>query len=522
MARAGFRLQLFLTVASILVVVIAASTTVTLLVTRAQAYHAGGDLARAQVDQYTRRGVFAAIVGPENATAVHDLLSEITAQQAVVAVELRDASGRSLGRAGTEMKALRECGFDVRRDVATHIGLTRRGVYWCAVGPIRPRAEDNVRGVRRAGSVVGELRIADSTVATRLMVRELAAWHFGAGMLVLAVGIYLAWRGVRRLTDPLDHLAEVMRQLREGRAKVRAALRGPKEVVTIAAVFNDLLGRVEEEAATLESQVEARTRELRSAWETARAAERYKSVFMSGVTHEMRTPLHVISAHAADVMGELEFLENTGDARSHIGVILKESSELLGRLNQILELARAEATTGAVEPQRIELPVFAEDVRERSLPFAREHGNELQLSCDPVAVVCDRDKLWVIVSNLVTNACKFTRRGIVQIGIRVKGCQLELVVSDTGRGIAKESQQRLWKEFTQADRGEGRAAGFGLGLAIVKRLTEVLQGTVELSSEPGVGTTVRVIIPVDVSPVGLQATEVVEDGTLLAHQRSPQ
>ncbi|WP_457825450.1 HAMP domain-containing protein, partial [Staphylococcus aureus] len=77
---------------------------------------------------------------------------------------------------------------------------------------------------------------------------------------------------MRRLTDPLDQLAEVMRQIREGRSKVRARLKGPAEVVAIATVFNELLARLEREAETLEMQVEERTKELRAASETARNA----------------------------------------------------------------------------------------------------------------------------------------------------------------------------------------------------------------------------------------------------------
>jgi two-component system, NarL family, sensor histidine kinase BarA len=306
-------------------------------------------------------------------------------------------------------------------------------------------------------------------------------------------------------------LAEVMRQLKEGRAEVRAELTGPAEVVAIASVFNELVTHVETEALTLESEVEARTRELRSASETARAAVRYKSVFMATVTHEMRTPLHVISTHALDVMGELEFVEQADTARRHIAVVLKQADELLQRVNQILELARAESETGAIEVQAIDLRAFTADMRERSAPLATEHGNALEFECDPLTIQSDRDKLWVIVSNLVTNACKFTREGRVQIEIRVKGQILDLSVRDNGPGIARELQDRLWQEFTPVERRDGRAAGFGLGLAIVKRLTEVLRGKVELTSQPGSGTSVRVSVPlgssVDLMTMEPQATE---------------
>lgn len=494
----GFRSQLFVTVTVILAIVIVSSTAVTFLVTRAQAYQSVGDLARAQLGQYTRLGVFAAIVGPENKAVVDRFFDEMTGQQALVAVELRGSTGRSLGKWGSEIGALDACGFGAQREIGARSEVIRRDGYWCAVGPILQSPKEKTRSPQKSASIIGELRIVDSVAEIRRSVRRLAAWNIGAGACVLGAGIFLAWRGVRRLTDPLDNLANVMHQLKEGKAGVRAELKGPKEVVAIATVFNDLLTRVEEEALTLENEVETRTRELRVASDTARAAVRYKSVFMATVTHEMRTPLHVIAAHALDIRSELEFVAEADAPRQHARVILRQADELLQRVNQILELARAESATGAIETQPIDLAVFAADMREQSMPLANEHGNVLEIDSDPVVVSSDRDKLWVILSNLTTNASKFTRGGRIQVSIRVQNEVLEISVRDNGPGITGEMQDRLWREFAQVERGNGRSAGFGLGLAIVKRLTEVLRGRVEMTSKHGSGTTVRVVVPLEV------------------------
>jgi len=252
---------------------------------------------------------------------------------------------------------------------------------------------------------------------------------------------------------------------------------------------------VESEAQRLEMEVEERTKELRTASETARNAVRYKSVVMAAVTHEMRTPLHIINSHAVDAIGELEFVEQADTSRRHMAVILKQADELLQRVNQILELARAESETGVVDVQAIDLNEFTAEMHERSAPLAREHGNELQIECDPLTIQGDRDKLWVILSNLVTNACKFTQAGLVQVEIRAGDQVLDLSVRDTGVGITRERQDSLWHEFTPVEKRQGRGAGFGLGLAIVKRLTEVLHGQIDLISEPGKGTFVRVRVP---------------------------
>ena len=196
-----------------------------------------------------------------------------------------------------------------------------------------------------------------------------------------------------------------------------------------------------------------------------------------------------------DIRSELEFVAEADAPGQHARVILRQADELLQRVNQILELARAESATGAIETQPIDLAVFAADMREQSMPLANEHGNVLEIDSDPVVVSSDCDKLWVILSNLTTNASKFTRGGRIQVSIRVQNEVLEISVRDNGPGITGEMQDRLWREFAQVERGNGRSAGFGLGLAIVKRLTEVLRGRVEMTSKHGSGTTVRVVVP---------------------------
>ena len=213
----GFRTQLFLTVALILAVVVVASTTVTFAVTRAQAYRSVGDLARAQLGQYTRLAVFPAIVGEENKAAVDRFFDETTGQQAIVAVELRTSSGKSWRKLGSDEAGISACGFESHKAIVVTQQVVRRDGYWCAVGPIRQGARDNPRRAGATDSVIGELRIVDSVADTRLVVNRLAAWNFGAGLSVLVIGVLLAWRGVRRLTDPLARLAEVMRQLKAGK-----------------------------------------------------------------------------------------------------------------------------------------------------------------------------------------------------------------------------------------------------------------------------------------------------------------
>jgi signal transduction histidine kinase len=287
-----------------------------------------------------------------------------------------------------------------------------------------------------------------------------------------------------------------MRAAESGNATARAPLIGPDEVVTISRVYNRVMDRLDVEATELEAKVERRTAELRAATDAAQAAERTKTAFLAGVSHEMKTPLHVIEANARDVLNELEFIRGADQARDHLATILSQSGELALRVSQILEFARADA--GGYEPQREEFQLvdFAADVRVRSEQHAKRNRNSLDVDVAGEYAYTDRDMLLQIVSNLVLNACKFTEGGRVRVAIRRMATFLEVEVEDTGCGIPPAQQAVVWQAFRQADMGEGRRfGGFGLGLAIVRKCTETLGGTVELTSEVNQGTRVVVRIP---------------------------
>jgi two-component system sensor histidine kinase EvgS len=108
--------------------------------------------------------------------------------------------------------------------------------------------------------------------------------------------------------------------------------------------------------------------------------------------------------------------------------------------------------------------------------------------------MCDVDKVLQIIMNLVANACRFTRQGVVSVTLSRQGPVFVIEVIDTGCGIPKEAQQRVWEEFRQVG-DELRAGGFGLGLAIVRHYVQAMHGESQLSSQPDEGTRVTVRLP---------------------------
>lgn len=493
----GLRGQLISMMSAIVLLTLAGTMFVTLFVARQQLYADGMRQATVRAQAYAFRAGFATLVARDDPTVARDLLREVVSAPNTVGAELVDSHGERLAVEERRIDAVRSCGFDgpehrqSGEDVAYQLPR-----LWCVSMPILKTSSLEDESTQTNGELLGHLRVASAVTDVDLVLRQLFASSVFAGLVFLGFGVFLVIRAASRVSTPLLRIVETMRAAEGGDAAARAPLIGPDEVVTISRVYNRVMDRLDVEASELEAKVERRTAELRAATDAAQAAERAKTAFLAGVSHEMKTPLHVIEANARDVLSELEFIAGADQAREHLGTILSQSGELALRVSQILEFARADA--GGYEPQREEFQLvdFATDVRVRSEPHARRNRNSLDVEVAGEYAYTDRDMLLQIVSNLVVNACKFTQSGRVRVAIRRLATYLEVEVVDTGCGIPPAQQAVVWQAFRQADMGEGRRfGGFGLGLAIVRKCTEILGGTVELTSAVDQGTRVVVRIP---------------------------
>ncbi|WP_233258250.1 GAF domain-containing protein [[Phormidium] sp. ETS-05] len=249
--------------------------------------------------------------------------------------------------------------------------------------------------------------------------------------------------------------------------------------------------------------VEMRNRELDTARNIAEEANRMKSDFLSSTSHELRTPL----ASTLNYLKLLKegFYDNEEELKEYIGVAYQSAENLVAIINDVLDIAKIEAGRMSVQMNQVDLrPLLSEQIRMFHVE-SRHKGIPLILECEVEQVYADQGKLKQILTNLLSNALKFTPIGEIRITAKKaaamsdSGEWVEIAVTDTGIGIDPNQRELLFEPFVQADGSiKRRYGGTGLGLAICKRLVELMGGRIFLESEGlGRGTNVRLQLPFD-------------------------
>lgn len=365
--------------------------------------------------------------------------------------------------------------------------------------------------------VIAVMLIAAAAAATWLSVDAVTA----LGVAILLT-LLCAWRLAVHALAPLRALEQVAESHLGGRFELRAPERLPRPAESIGRALDEHARHRRESREVHQEAIERATRALREDLATlrghmrrlqadaaaARDAEQGKSALLTSMGHELRTPLTAI-------IGFADLLRRTpldAEQSEYVGTLHESAQGLLLMINDLLDWGRMEAGRLSLQAIDFDLADCVEDTVALLAPMAYE--KQLELCCIvyhdvPARLRGDPSRLRQIMTNLVSNAIKYTAQGEVVLRVMKErdlddGMRLCIRVSDTGRGMTPAQQQRLFEAFTPAARA-GDDVSTGLGLSIVRRLAEMMDGDVKVESEEGRGSSFSVSLQLALPQAAISA-----------------
>ena len=332
-----------------------------------------------------------------------------------------------------------------------------------------------------------------------------------ASLLLIAAGLagtaLLAVRMGRTINNPLTQIKQAVAQLKDGNLETRLPPLGSQELDELASGINRMASTLQNAQEELQHSIDQATEDVRQNLETieiqnieldlarkeALEASRIKSEFLANMSHEIRTPLNGILGFTH----LLQKSELTPRQLDYLGTIEKSADSLLGIINEILDFSKIEAGKLVLDSIPFNLRDLLQDTLTILAPAA--HAKQLELVSlvyrdTPLSLVGDPLRLKQILTNLVSNAIKFTREGTIVARAMLEeehedSVQLRISIQDTGIGLSNQDVRALFQAFSQADNSLSRQpGGTGLGLVISKRLIEQMGGEIGVDSTPGEGS----------------------------------
>jgi len=328
--------------------------------------------------------------------------------------------------------------------------------------------------------------------------------------ITLLLSIGLIYLFVKKLTDPLRQLSNTALQVEGGDLDARCRLDREDEIGVVATAFNGMVGRLQDNIRHLDAKVGERTAELEQAYAELKELDQLKSDFLSTVSHELRTPMTSVVGFAKLVKKKLEksiFPLLVGDEKAghaadqvqeNLDIIIGESERLTLLINDVLDSAKLEAgkvewNFAAVKPQRLlerSIAITATLAEQKSLEVISE------IEPDLPEVRGDENRLLQVLTNLISNAVKFSEKGQIVLRAERQGDLVRFSVRDSGNGIAEENWEKVFDKFKQVgDTLTDKPHGTGLGLSICRQIVQHHGGEIWLESELGVGSCFFVTIP---------------------------
>ena len=331
-------------------------------------------------------------------------------------------------------------------------------------------------------------------------------------ILVVFLILYL-WLGasIRFYINPILLITQTMLEHRAGETNKRVKTKRTDEIGELAEAFNSMADELQNRMEALKTlnkeldlKVTQRTKEIQQKNELLEQqnkeilrADRLKSEFLANVSHELRTPLNSILGFSQVLLNKID-----GDLppkqAEDIRIIYQNGKHLLDLINDILDLSKIEAGKIKLNMEYLDVCSIIKEVENALMPLAETKHLTLTAKCPPKAalIFADYIRLKQILFNLLSNALKFTNKGGVRAAVSQEDHHLNIEISDSGIGIAREDLDTIFEAFTQVKRQlTAKPGGTGLGLTLAKKYTELMNGKIKVRSTLNVGTTFTLSFP---------------------------
>jgi signal transduction histidine kinase/ActR/RegA family two-component response regulator len=363
-------------------------------------------------------------------------------------------------------------------------------------------AAQDAASTRRSDHLDSELRNALLFGVAGLIGAALTLALFGTAML-------------RAVLRPMHELAAGAKRLGSGDLSARVPERGVEDLKDLARSLNSMAVSFQATRKTLDAQ----RAQLASSRDETERATHAKNEFLSRMSHELRTPLNAILGFAQ--LLELDELDSR--QRDNVAHIVSGGRHLLDLINEVLEISRIE--TGSMSP--VIEPVHAASIVREGMelvaPLAAQREIVLAApleSKEHVWLAADPQRLKQVLLNLLANAVKYNRDGgSVTVRIKRLGDRARILVTDTGQGIPQDQLPRLFVPFERLGAESTGVEGTGLGLVLALRLTEAMDGSLGVESQPWIGSTFHIELPMTDAPV-VTAAEVLPARPVRASRRA--
>ncbi|MFO0937981.1 MAG: ATP-binding protein [Gemmataceae bacterium] len=317
--------------------------------------------------------------------------------------------------------------------------------------------------------------------------------------LLVSLGSFLIIRYV--VVKPVKHLKEVSDAIAEGALNVRSEIQTGDEFEDLSHAFNRMLRNLigmQERNKGLISELDGKLGELARANLALYESGRLKGDFLHTMSHELRTPLNSIIGFSEVLLAAENLTEKQ---HRYAANIMTSGQQLMAQINDVLDLGKLESGKMRVHPMPVVVPQLIENAMAQIRQQAERKNIDLVAAVpgDLPSIRQDPVKLLQILSNLLSNAAKFTPEGgKITVGASIADRMLTITVTDTGVGIAAAEQETIFEKFRQSANPLTREqGGTGLGLSIVRELTNLLGGDIAVRSTLGLGSTFTIRVSTD-------------------------